>query len=109
MTLTISDIASDWVYTTNFTGAKYANGIRVDYIRFHPGATDDICSIEDVDDNDVKHFLVKCADTYDDRINYYFGAKMKLSLDFNDTDTTWTATYTAGCSLTIQLWRTQEP
>ena len=109
MTVTISAIDSDWTWTDSFTANKYANGVRVDYIRFHPGATDDICSIEDYNDNDVKHFLVKCADTYDDRIQYYCGAKLKLFLDFDDTDGTWTAAYTAGCSVTIQLWPTQKP
>jgi hypothetical protein len=108
-TVTIMDVTNDWTWTDSFTDTKYADGIRVNYIRFHPGATDDICSIEDYNDNDVKHFLVKCADTYDDRIQYYNGAKLRLSLDVDDTDGTWTASYTAGCSVTIQLWPTQEP
>jgi len=108
LTFTIMDVATDWDYRTYFAGPKYEDGIRVHSIRFHPGATDDICSIEDVDDGDVKHFLVKCADTYDDRIQYYNGARLKLYLDVDDTDGTWTAAYTAGCSLTIQLWNTQE-
>ena len=110
MTITISAIDSDWTWTDNFTAAKYAKGVRVNYIRFHPGATDDLCSIEDSDNGDVKHFgPINCADTYDDRIQYYSGSKLKLVLDFDDTDGTWTAAYTAGCSLTIQLWPTQEP
>ena len=109
MTITISAIDSNWTWTDNFTGAKYTNGIRVNYIRFHPGATNDLCSIEDSDNGDVKHFLVKCADTYDDKIQYYYGSKLKLVLDVDDTDGTWTAAYTAGCSLTIQLWHTQQP
>jgi hypothetical protein len=109
MTITISAIDTDWTWTDNFTATKYANGIRVNYIRFHPGATDDICSLEDSDNGDLKHFLVQCADVYDDRIQYYYGSKLKLVLDFDDTDSTWTAAYTTGCSLTIQLWPTQEP
>ena len=108
-TVTIMDVTADWTWTDSFDDPKYADGIRVNYIRFHPGATDDLCSIEDYDDNDVKHFLVKCADTYDDRIQYYSGAKLRLFLDVDDTDATWTAAYTAGCSVTIQLWPTQEP
>lgn len=108
LTCTIRDVASDWDYRTYFPGPRYANGIRVYSIRFHPGATNDLCSIEDYDDNNVKHFLVKCADTYDDRIQGYNGARLKLFLDFDDTDGTWTAAYTAGCSVTIQLWHTQE-
>ena len=109
MTITISAIDTDWTWTDNFTATKYAKGVRVNYIRFHPGATDDICSLEDSDNGDVKHFLVNCADTYDDRVQYYSGSKLKLVLDVDDTDGTWTAAYTAGCSLTIQLWPTQEP
>ena len=96
--------AADWTWTDTFTNARYADGIRVNYIRFHPGATDDLCSIEDADTSTVKHFLVKCADTYDDRIQYYFGAKLKLAIDANDTDGTWSAVYSAGNSITIQLW-----
>ena len=108
-TFTIMDVTSDWDYRTYFSGPRYENGIRINYIRFHPGATDDISTIEDVDDNDVKHFGPHyCADIYDDRKEYYFGARLKLYLDVDDTDTTWTAAYTAGCSLTIQLWHTQE-
>jgi len=109
LTITISSIDADWTWTDNFTAAKYAAGIRVNYIRFHPGATNDICSIEDADNGDAKHFLVKCADTYDDRIQYYSGSKLKLFLDLDDTDGTWTAAYTAGASITIQLWPRQEP
>ena len=110
MTVTIKDPTNDWTWTDSFTAAKYANGIRVNYIRFHPGATNDICTIEDYDDGDVKHFGPHvCADTSDDRKEYYYGSKLRLFLDVNDTDDTWTVSYTTGCSLTIQLWRTQEP
>ena len=108
-TVTIMDVTADWTWTDSFDDPKYADGIRINYIRFHPGAVGDLCTIEDYDDGDVKHFFNKCADTYDDRIQYYSGAKLRLFLDVDDTDTTWTAQYTAGCSLTIQLWPTQEP
>ena len=101
--ITVVDGDTDWVWTDTFTNAKYANGVRLNWIRFHPGATDDICDIEDYNDEAVKHFYVKCADTYDDRIQYYSGSKVKLEMDVSD------GTYTAGCSLTIQLWPTQEP
>jgi hypothetical protein len=104
LTITISNIDSDWTWTDNFTHAKYAAGIRVNYIRFHPGATDDICSIGDSDDAEVYHFYAKCADTYDDRIQYYSGSKLKLKL------TVANGTYsTTDDILTIQLWPTQEP
>ena len=109
LTVTIRAIVADWTWTDTFTDTKYADGIRIDYIRFNPEATGDLCSIEDYNNGDVKHFLVLCADTYDDRIQYYYGAKLKLELDVDDTNDTWTASYTAGSSITIQLWRTQEP
>ena len=96
---------ADWTWTDTFTEDRYADGIRVNYIRFHPGATGDLCSIEDADTSTVKHFLVKCADTYDDRVQYYSGAKLKLAIDANDTDGTWSAQYSAGNSITIQLWK----
>ena len=113
LTLTIYNIdegdALDWVWTDSFTDAKYADGIRVNYIRFHPGATNDLCSIEDADNSEVKHFLALCADVYDDKVQYYHGSKLKLEIDCNDTDGTWAAVYSAGNVITIQLWRTQEP
>ena len=78
--------------------------MRINYIRFHPGATDDICIIGDSDNADLYHFYVKCSDSYDDRIQYYSGSKLKLLL------TVATGTYsTADNVLTIQLWPTQEP
>ena len=104
LTVTISNIDSNWTWTDTFTAAKYEDGIRIASIRFHPGATDDICIIGDTNNADVYHFYVKCADTYDDRIQYYFGSKLKLTL------TVATGTYgTADDVLTIQLWRKQEP
>ena len=109
MTITITAIDTDWTWSDNFTASKYANGIRINYIRFNPEATGDICSIEDYDNGDLKHFLVNCADGYDDRVQYYYGAKLKLELDVDDTNGTWTASYSAGSSITIQLWPTQEP
>ena len=105
-TITIEDVGADWDYITDFS--EYPDGLRVYSIRFHPGATDDLCSIEDKYVPEVKYFLVKCADTYDDRIQYYpKDRKMKLYLDYDDTDSTWTVAYTAGCSVTIQLWEDQ--
>ena len=109
LTVTIRAIDSDWTWTDTFTAAKYADGIRVNYIRFNPEAAGDICSIEDYDNGDLKHFVANCADGYDDRVQYYYGSKLKLELDVDDTNGTWTASYTAGSSITIQLWRTQEP
>ena len=106
-TITIEDVGADWDFLTYFP--EYPDGLKVYSIRFHPGATDDLCSIENKDRPEVKYFLVKCADTYDDRIQYYSKAlKMKLYLDYDDTDSTWTAAYTAGCSVTIQLWQNQD-
>ena len=104
LTVTISAIDSDWDSTD-----EYPDGMEVFSIRFHPGATDDLCTIEDNYRGDVKYFLVKGADTYDDRIEgERKGVKLKLYLDYDDTDGTWTAAYTAGCSLTIKLWPNQD-
>lgn len=107
LTVTIGEIdeadALDWTWTDTFADPKYADGIRVNYIRFHPGATNDICVIEDADNADVQHFYVKCADSYDDRIQYYNGSKLKLEFDVSE------GTYSTGNFLTIQLWPTQEP
>ena len=103
VTLTIIDGDDNWTWTDTFTASKYSTGVRVNYIRFHPGATDDICIIGDSDDADVYHFYAKCADTYDDRIQYYSGSKLKLLL------TIATGTYVAEGIITIQLWPTQEP
>ena len=108
-TITITGIDSDWAHTDTLTDAKYEDGVRINYIRFNPEATGDICSIEDTNNGDVKHFLVNAADGYDDRIQYYYGAKLMLTLDVDDTNGTWTASYTAGSSITIQLWPKSEP
>jgi len=104
MTFTISDVTTDWTWTDTFTATKYEDGMRINYIRFHPGATDDVCFIGDADNAEVQHFYVKCADTYDDRIQYYHGAKLKLKL------TVASGTYSGATNyVTIQLWPTQEP
>ena len=108
LTCTIKDATNDWDYRTYFTGPRFENGVRVHWIRFHPGATNDLCTFEDTDDGDVKYFFNKCADTSDDRKEHYDGDRMKLYLDIDDTDGTWTAAYTAGCSITIRFWHTQE-
>ena len=99
-TITITGVASDWTWTETFP--QYPNGIRIHSIFFNPAATDDKCRIEDYDDNDIIHFYSKCADAYDQRIQYYNGQRCKLVLDYSD------GTYTAGSSVTIKLWNTQE-
>ena len=103
LTITIGSIDSDWDYASLFPGSRFEDGIRVFSIRFNPEATGDICSIEDSDDGGVKHFLSNNADGYDDRVQYYGKSRKKLYLDFDDTNSTWTASYTAGCSITIEL------
>jgi len=102
-TVTITDVTNDWTWTDTFTDDRYENGIRVNYIRFHPGGTDDTCIIEDADDAEVKHFYCICADKYDDRIQYYNGALLKLFIDQSDGD--YDADTTE--SITIQLWGNQ--
>lgn len=109
LTLTITDITADWHWddSDSWDNAKYSDGVRVNWIRFHPGATDDaIILTDDVvgDASTLYYFQVKCADAYDDRIQYYSGAKMKLFLDVTDC-----VVSTANDSITIQLWPTQEP
>ena len=103
LTITIGAIDSDWDYASLFPGPRFEDGIKIFSIRFNPEATGDICSIEDSDNGDVKYFLVNIADGYDDRVQYYGESRKKLYLDFDDTNSTWTASYTAGCSITIEL------
>ena len=105
-TVTLSVIDSDVTWLTIWP--EYPDGVRIFSIDFHPGATDDLCTLEDYEFNDVKHFFSKCADTYDDRTKGKPpGLKIKFQLDYDDTDGNWTAAYTSGCSLTIVLWPNQ--
>jgi len=82
--VTITAIDSTWHYRTSYLDAKYADGIKVEYIIFSPGATDDICLIRDDASDGAILFRAKCADVYDQRIIYFAGQLIKPYLDVTE-------------------------
>jgi hypothetical protein len=93
----ISSIDSDWDYSDTFASAS--DGIYVQSIQFNPAATDDELVIKDASDTGAVIMSVKCADAYDQKIKYFYGAQIKPYLDFDQ------GTFTAGSSVIIHLGR----
>lgn len=84
----ISNIDSDWIWSTDFTTAinpDYAYGVRTIAIIFIPGATDDKLSIKWASATGPELFpSTKCMDEYDPKQINYAGERMKLFLDYSD-------------------------
>lgn len=97
-TVEISSIDSDWTWTDTFTDARYANGIRINYIQFCPAAADDACSIKEGADTGPQFFRCSAADANAQKLVNYHGAMKKPVLDFS------AGTFTAGSSVIIELW-----
>jgi hypothetical protein len=96
--ITITTLDADWAWTDTFTsGVEYSAGIKIISIQFNPSATDDICVIEEASDAGPCLFYVKCLDTYDQRIKYYRGARLKPVFDLSDS------TITTAANASIQI------
>lgn len=91
--LEISDIDSDWLWSDTFDN----NDVRIISIQFSPAAADDICIIKEGSDAGAPIFDVKCADEYDQRIEYLHKAPRRPVLDFS------AGTYTAGSKIKIEF------
>ena len=84
--LELSEIDSDWDFSDTYTDKVWQRGINVHSIRFNPVATDDKCVIfssSAVTSSAAAIFYATGADVYDDRVQYYYGKKMKLFLDYS--------------------------
>lgn len=79
----LTTLDADWVWTTTF--ASDTSGIRVHSIQFNPSAVGDICIIKEATDTGPQIFKVKCADTYDQRVKYFDGARLKPVFDLSDS------------------------
>ena len=98
-TVQISDVDSDWSWRDTFTDPKYANGIPINFIQFNGVGSSDKCSIKEEDDAGPECFFAQISQANDQRRAYYHGTPIKPVLDFSE------GTYTAGSSVTIQLWK----
>jgi hypothetical protein len=86
--INISSIDSDWNDT---------EGRKVQYIIFHPGASDDILVIEQASATGPEIVRMKSSDG-EPRVAYLGGTKVDMFLDFSD------CTLTAGAKVIILLW-----
>lgn len=98
-TLEISNIDSDWLWNETFTHEKYARGLRINFIQFNPTAASDKCVIKEESDEGPQSFYVTAENANNQKRAYYYGTPMKPVLDFS------AGTFTAGCTVIIQLWR----
>lgn len=81
----ITTLDADWNYTSTFTtGYENTHGIRVQAIIFYPSAANDILALEEGSDG-PEIFPVKCNDTYDQRVLYLNGARIKPYFDESDS------------------------
>jgi hypothetical protein len=92
--ITIKEIDSDWDHTVLFPNY---NEIRLQAIRFHPGAVDDVCIIKEGSDgaNAPRTFEYTASEDTLPAIEYYGGVGSKPVLDFS------AGTYSSGSSVTI--------
>ena len=92
--ITIEEIDSDWSWSDTFPND---NEIRLDAIRFHAGAVDDVCIIKEGSDSATAPHLFEYTASVDTlpAIEYYHGIGHKPVLEFS------AGTYTAGSSVTI--------
>lgn len=93
----ISGIDTAWTWTDNYTLGADKGGMRVNYILFSPGATDDICLIRDTGATGIILFRVKCANAYDQRVLYFNGDRVRPYLDLTE------GAPNAGAILTIKF------
>ena len=87
---------SDWTWSTTFPDAK--DGIEVNYIIFHPGATSDVLVLRAESDTGPYYFPPAAAyDAEFDIILYCNWQSMKLHIDYD------TSTLSAGHVIIIQF------
>lgn len=72
------DGSTDWLWNSDLPGElkSHPNGIFLKAIRFHPGAANDEMIVREEDAYGPALFQVKCANAYDDRIQYFEGVRL---------------------------------
>jgi len=80
--------------------ADYDHGSveRIASIIFIPGATDDVLVVKDGSDTGPTVMYVKCADTYDQRVKYFYGQALQPYIDFSE------CTLSTGHKILIARW-----
>lgn len=102
LTIELSGIDADYVWSTLFTAGKDAEvGPMIDWILFIPGQANDKMVIKHKTDAGPTGFQATCL-TADERYVYYHGARFPFVVDFSD------CTLTANHKLIIQLWPRQQ-
>jgi hypothetical protein len=96
----ITDIDSDWTWSTHFPDYA-AWGVPVVSIQFKPAAADDQCVILNGSATASEVFNVTAESAYDQKIQYYFGTPLKLFLDYSE------GTFTAGSKIIINIGTVQ--
>jgi hypothetical protein len=79
------DAATAWTWddaTYGWPGMKF---VRIDYIHWIPNAADDVICIKNQSTSGPILFYAKAADTYDQRIVYFYGASFRPVIDESTT------------------------
>ncbi len=92
--ITISSIDSDWSWSDTFPNY---NEVRLQQIRFYPGAVDDVCIIKEGSDSATAAHVFEYTASVDTlpAVDYYHGTGSSPVLDFS------AGTYSSGSSVTI--------
>lgn len=78
----ITTVDADWIWTTTFP--RHTQGIKVDWIAFKPGATNDKLSLKMDSDAGVECFpAIPRASASDGQIIYYYGNLLRPMLDLS--------------------------
>ncbi len=83
--ISITGIDADWVWTDEYVSGSRAESLKVQWIYFSPGATDDVLAIEHINASGSRIFPnTAAADAYSPIAIPYYGAKLKPYIDFSD-------------------------
>lgn len=78
----LTTIDADWNWFDTFPDNR--NGIEVQTILFRPSGTNDVLVIEEATPDGPTIMYVRCNDTYDQRVLYLNGSKVRPLLDYSD-------------------------
>lgn len=96
--LTLTAFDADWYYKDS-KPEGWPDHPRLLSIKFYPGAANDELFIYEEQDADVDCFYAKCENTYDQRVEYYHGARALPFIDYTNS------TLSSGHKVVIKLWR----
>ena len=98
LTVTITDIDSDWAWTDLSPAHGDSNGVNLSSIQFDPVQVADKCVVKEKDDSSPEMFYALCENAYDQKIKYFHGQLKRPVLDFT------AGVFTAGTRVIIELW-----